>query len=186
MSTKRSSAPLRPTHSGRTETPQPIHLLLLWEGEPTRTVLQAFLDDSTPIELVLTRAETDRASPARKPHREAPPVYLCRVAIRRPGGAVLYLRIAEVDWLEGANQYVRLHTGRRTFLVRESLSHLEQRLDPRQFLRIHRSTIVQLERIEQLLMESPRHRWAVLTDGTRLKVSPSSWELLQQALEATA
>ena len=63
------------------------------------------------------------------------------------GGRIFFLKIEEIDWIEAAGNYVKLHAGQTAHLVRDTLSRLEAKLDPRQFLRIHRSMIVRIDRI---------------------------------------
>src|SRR6266545_303466 len=68
----------------------------------------------------------------------------------KAGGRVFFLRVDEIDWIEAAANYVRLHVGSETHLLRETMNALEGRLDAEQFVRIHRSTIVHLDRIQEL------------------------------------
>jgi two-component system LytT family response regulator len=93
-----------------------------------------------------------------------------RLAIRNDG-RVTFVRVADVDWVESASNYVRLHTGKTSHLLRESLAGLETRLDPARFLRIHRTTIVNVERLRELQPWFSGEFIAILQDGTRLKVS---------------
>src|SRR5262249_33746961 len=65
----------------------------------------------------------------------------------KSGGRIYFVRIEEIDWIEAAGNYVHLHVGKDDHLLRESLSGLEKKLDPGEFVRIHRSAIVNLERI---------------------------------------
>lgn len=71
---------------------------------------------------------------------------LRRFAVRR-GSETTFVNVADVEWIEGLGDYAGLHVGSRTHLIRESLSVLAQRLDPRSFLRVHRSTIVKIDAI---------------------------------------
>ncbi|MEP6732879.1 MAG: LytTR family DNA-binding domain-containing protein [bacterium] len=96
--------------------------------------------------------------------------YAQRFATRR-GGEILFVSAADVDWIESCGDYAALHTARRTHLLRETLQELERRLDPSQFVRIHRSTIVRLDRIRTLTALTNRDGLARLTDGTELRVS---------------
>lgn len=96
--------------------------------------------------------------------------YAQRFATRR-GGEIVFVPAAEVDWIEGCGDYAALHTGRRTHLVRETLQELERRLDPAQFVRIHRSTIVRLDKIRAFTSLTNRDGVARLSDGTELRVS---------------
>lgn len=87
------------------------------------------------------------------------------------GGRVQVLPVEEVDWIEAAGDYVRLHAGSRTHLLRDRISILAQQLDPARFVRIHRSTIVNIERVRELEPYGNGDYIVVLTDGTSLKLS---------------
>jgi two-component system, LytTR family, response regulator len=89
------------------------------------------------------------------------------------GGRVLFLPAEEIDWIEAAGVYVQLHAGSRKFLHRASLAELEASLDPRRFIRIHRSSIVNIQRVQELYPHSHGDYVAVLKDGTRLRLSRS-------------
>jgi two-component system, LytTR family, response regulator len=78
---------------------------------------------------------------------------------------------AEVDWIEAAGKYVRVHTGETSHLVRQSITDVEQRLDTRRFLRIHRGTIVNVRRIAEMNRGFGGGLFVVLRDGTRLTMS---------------
>jgi two-component system LytT family response regulator len=95
---------------------------------------------------------------------------LTRLVIKS-AGRIFFLRVEEIDWIEGADNYVQLHAGKEKHLLRETLQSLEGRLDPERFLRIHRSTIVNIDRIQEL--QSLFHGdYAVrLRDGTELTLS---------------
>lgn len=96
--------------------------------------------------------------------------YTDRFAVKT-GRRIVFVHADEIDWIEAAGDYASLHVGKKTHLVRETLQHLEQRLDPARFLRIHRSTIVAADRIHE--MEAlPNHEFRVrLADGTELRAS---------------
>ena len=72
-----------------------------------------------------------------------------RVLVRN-GGRVAFVRVEEIDWIEAQGNYLRLHKGSSSYLVRQTMNEMEATLDPRRFLRIHRSTIVNIERIKEL------------------------------------
>jgi two-component system LytT family response regulator len=93
-----------------------------------------------------------------------------RLAVKREG-TVYFVKIADVDWVEAASNYVRLHTGRETHLLRESMTGIGARLDPRRFLRIHRTAIVNVDRIRELQPWFSGEYIVILQDGTKLKVS---------------
>ncbi|MBV8833971.1 MAG: response regulator transcription factor [Acidobacteriaceae bacterium] len=82
----------------------------------------------------------------------------------------LVIPVAEIDWIGAEDYYARLHVGTKTYLVRESLSSLETRLDPLRFARVHRAAMIQLDRIREL-RTTPRGDEAILLDGSRVPVS---------------
>ena len=109
------------------------------------------------------------------PAPAAPPAvaeggYLERLGIR-VGGRLLLLRAEEIDWIAGAGVYAEVHAGTRRYHVRQSLTNLEARLDPARFARIHRSTIVNLGRVRELVPAAHGEYGVVLEDSTRLKLS---------------
>ncbi|HLW76601.1 MAG TPA: LytTR family DNA-binding domain-containing protein [Bryobacteraceae bacterium] len=75
--------------------------------------------------------------------------YLDRLVVKT-GGRVLFIATEEIDYIEASGNYVRLHTGAESYLYRETISHLESELDPGKFVRIHRSTMVNLSRVKEL------------------------------------
>ena len=86
-------------------------------------------------------------------------------------GSVTFVRVAEIDWIGAAGNYVKLHVGRDRHLIRETLSNLERRLDPRVFVRIHRSTIVNVDRIQEVQPWVKGDHVVVLRDGQKLTLS---------------
>ncbi|HVN92752.1 MAG TPA: LytTR family DNA-binding domain-containing protein [Terracidiphilus sp.] len=93
-----------------------------------------------------------------------------RFPVRR-GNEFTFVQAGDVDWIEGLGDYAGLHVGGRTHLIREPLASLEARLDAAQFVRIHRSTIVQVERIARVDPSANRDAVLTLRDGTSLRVS---------------
>lgn len=102
---------------------------------------------------------------------------LTRLVIRS-AGRIFFLRVEEIDWLEAADNYVRIHVGRESHLMRETLQSLEGRLDPSRFLRIHRSTMVNLDRIQELQPLFHGDYVVKLLDGTELSLSRNYRERL--------
>jgi len=96
--------------------------------------------------------------------------YLSRVPVR-VDGRVRVVDLNDVDWLGAADNYVALHCGAREFLVRDTIARIEQRLDPAQFVRIHRSTIVRIDRISELLPDLHGDFQVRLKNGTVLALS---------------
>lgn len=89
----------------------------------------------------------------------------------KSAGRVTFLRVDEIDWIEAAGNYVRLHAGRDAHLLHEGLAALATRLDPSRFARIHRSTLVNLDRVREVQPWFHGDAIAILRDGTRLQVS---------------
>ena len=97
-------------------------------------------------------------------------------------GEVLFVKAADIDWIEAANYYACLHVGARTHVLRRSLIELESELDPEQFCRIHRATIVNLERIRSMELKDDGEYQVVLETGARLRLSRRFRRRLQSRL----
>jgi two-component system LytT family response regulator len=107
--------------------------------------------------------------------------YTARFVVRA-GAKLSFVRAADVDWIDAADNYLRLHVGGREHLVRDTLKSVEAQLDPEIFLRVHRSLIINLERIETV--EPSFHGEYVVTmkDGAQLTTSRSYSERLRALL----
>jgi two-component system LytT family response regulator len=121
---------------------------------------------STLSERLLNLLESYRA-PA-----DADPGYLTRLSLK-DAGRVVFLDVSEVDWIEAADYYVQLHVGGKSYLHRESMQRLEEKLDPDHFLRIHRSAIINRARVKELRHRNGRELVCVLANGVTLKVARS-------------
>jgi two-component system LytT family response regulator len=91
----------------------------------------------------------------------------------RSEGRVRVVGLDEVEWISAADNYVTLHAGRREFLVRDTIAALERQLDPGQFVRVHRSTIVRLDRISELLPDAHGDFRIRLRSGAEVAMSRS-------------
>ena len=113
------------------------------------------------------------------------PTRLERLVIKS-GGRLTSLNVEEIDWIEAAGVYVYLHTGGQAILFRSTVGQLHARLDPRQFLRVHRSAVVNTDRIRELQPRSHGDCIVVLKHGTELPLSrlyrPSLESWLRQSL----
>jgi two-component system, LytTR family, response regulator len=89
----------------------------------------------------------------------------------KSSGRIHFLRMADIDWCEAAGNYVRVHVGPQCYLVRDTMSHLESELDPQQFIRIHRSTIVNVDRVQEMQSSFNGEYVVLLRGGTRLTLS---------------
>lgn len=100
----------------------------------------------------------------------------------KSGGRLFFLRSDEIDWIEAAGNYVRLHVGPQSHLLRETMNAIEARLDPERFFRIHRSRIVNIERIQEMQPWLNGEYSIVLKTGGRLTISRGYREKLQEKL----
>jgi len=123
-----------------------------------------------PIDDERFSAAMDRAIDAVMQRRVTGGVAPIRITAR-DRGRVLLLDVMEVDWVEAQGDYVRLHAGRKTHLVRDTLTRFAGKLPPDRFVRIHRSAVVNVDRVRELLPKPNREWIVVLIDGTRLRLS---------------
>src|SRR4029079_9475203 len=100
----------------------------------------------------------------------------------KSGGRVFFVRTDDIDWIEASGNYVRLHLKEQSFLFRETMNQMESRLDPQRFFRIHRSRIVNTERIKELQPWFNGEYVVVLHNGTQLRLSRSYREKLEERL----
>ena len=98
------------------------------------------------------------------------PRHLQRLMIKS-SGRIYFIKADEVDWIGAEGNYVNLHVGREAHLLRETMSHLATKLDPEKFVRIHRSTIVNVDRVKELQPLFSGDYVAILHDGTQLNLS---------------
>lgn len=119
------------------------------------------------------------------PPSPAPPRYLERIAVEMRG-QMRIVPVERIDFISADGSYAELHAGEDTFVIREQMQTLEERLDPAQFFRIHRGTIVRLDRVDTLLFSAGGDYAVRLTDGRHLKVSRGRWEELAQRLGVQA
>jgi two-component system LytT family response regulator len=104
-----------------------------------------------------------------------------RIAVRN-NGRVVFVKLEEIDWIEASDNYACLHCGRETHVVRETMSELESRLNPAHFLRVHRSAIVNLDRIKELQPWFRGDYRVILRDGTELTLTKNHREKLESRL----
>ena len=100
----------------------------------------------------------------------------------KSSGRIYFVRTQDIDWCEAAGNYVRLHVGQQTHLVRGTMGYIESQLDPAQFVRVHRSTIVNVDRIQELRSSFNGEYVILLHDKTRLTLSRGYRDGLQTKL----
>jgi two-component system LytT family response regulator len=193
---------------GEDETPAVVfvtaydaHALRAFEVHALDYLLKPFSDERFAQALARARAEIDThglAELARRIHgliapaAGAPPGEAARETDAAPGpgrllipevGRTRVVRLDQVDWIEAADYYARVHLRDRSHLLRRSLSDLERELDPRRFVRIHRSTIVNVDRVAQLRPLFKGDAVVELEGGRELRVSRQHRARLLAAIE---
>jgi two-component system LytT family response regulator len=129
--------------------------------------------------LAKARAFLDRRGAAPERSRGGP--YLDRIAVKSVGRTV-FVSTAAIDRIETAGNYLCLHAGTETQLVRETMSQLEAKLDPRQFVRIHRSTMVRIDAVREITPLFNGDQSVILADGSKVVLSRSYREKAKAAL----
>ncbi|MDQ3797859.1 MAG: LytTR family DNA-binding domain-containing protein [Acidobacteriota bacterium] len=145
-------------------------------GEASETLL-AVLDDLK-SRTGESPAQRDNIKPDTAAHREP----IERVVVKS-AGRIYFLKVEEIDWIEGAGDYLSLHTGSGAHLIRETMSSFHAKLDSRKFLRIHRSTIVNIDRVKDIRPLFKGEYVITLTGGKRLKSSRGYRRELQTLLD---
>lgn len=107
--------------------------------------------------------------------------YLDRILIKT-GGKAIFLKVEEIDWIEAEGDYVKLHVGSQQHLLRDTMKRLESQLDPKRFLRVHRSAIVNLDRIKELHPYFHGDYMILLQDGTEIKLSRTRRKQMEERL----
>jgi two-component system LytT family response regulator len=107
--------------------------------------------------------------------------HLERLVIKA-NGRIYFLETNDIDWIEAEGNYVSVHSAKKSHLLRETISSLESKLDPKKFVRIHRSSIVRLDRIQELQPWFHGEYRVILQDGTQLTLSRNHRDKLQEAL----
>ena len=158
-----------------------------WAGELGQEL--AALLQSHEMAIAATRQGQSSAALPTPPSGATPPgtddgastQYLERIMVR-VARKTYFVPVSEIDWIGADDYYAQLHVGKRVHLLRESLQSLETRLDPHRFVRVHRSAIVSLDRV-QLVQSYFRGAYVIsLKDGTQLKLSRSRRAAFELAL----
>jgi two-component system, LytTR family, response regulator len=103
----------------------------------------------------------------------------------KSGGRIFFVRTAEIDWIEAAGNYVKLHVGNDSHLIRETMNAVETKLSPDMFVRIHRCHIVNIEQVRELQPWFNGEYVVFLKNGTRLTLSRGYRERLQERVGRT-
>lgn len=101
----------------------------------------------------------------------------------KSSGEIYFLKVDEIDWIEAEGDYMKFHVAGKAHLLRETMARLEARLDPERFIRIHRSTIVNIDRVRKLIPAFAGDYAVVLADGTKLRLSRGYQERMQAVMD---
>lgn len=110
---------------------------------------------------------------------DEPKAYPSRFLVK-DGSKEILLPVEKIEWIEAAEYYSCLHSNGRRFMLRETISNLSEKLDPEQFIRIHRSSIVNLDQIREIYREGQTEGSVVLMDGQKLRMSKAGRQKLSE------
>jgi two-component system LytT family response regulator len=151
------------------------------QGRKIRALLEQVLGEGAAASVERTAASAGNGhvpSPIR--HR-----FLDRLMVKHDG-RVFFVKVTDVDWFEASGNYVRIHTGKVSHLIRETMQRVEAQLDPSMFVRIHRAVIVNLDRIRELQPWFAGDYVVILRDGRQLKLSRTYREQLHTRMQRLA
>jgi len=165
------------------------HAIRAFEANALDYLLKPFSDERWEAAVARARARHDerhlrefgRSVLHLLSERAQPGGYLDRLVVKG-SGTTRFIRVADIDWIEGAGVYVNLHAGGKELLYRSALNELAGQLDPRRFIRVHRSTIVNIDSIRELQPISHGEFEIVLKDGQRTRVSRTYRAQLEKRL----
>jgi two-component system LytT family response regulator len=150
------------------------YLLKPFDRERFQTALRRALERvkhrDSDVQQKQTALLTELRPPAKMPERLAV----------KSGGRVVFVKVSDIDWIEAAHNYVELHVGKESHLLRETLNAIEARLSPEKFARISRSAIVNIERVKELQPLFHGEYTVTLQNGTRVTLSRRYRDKLQQ------
>jgi two-component system LytT family response regulator len=92
-----------------------------------------------------------------------------------------FVSVDDIEWIEAADYYSCIHAGPKNLMLREPIKQLAETLDPRKFVRVHRSAIVNIDHVSEILREGRSEGWVLLSNGRRLKMSKAGWHALLDA-----
>jgi two-component system, LytTR family, response regulator len=113
-------------------------------------------------------------------HPEQPQRFLTR-----SGNTASLVSVSDIEWIEAADYYVCLHAGGKRHLVRESIRALEAKLDPKKFIRLHRSAIVNLDHLREIHRDGQAEGWVLLSTGDRVRLNRNGWRKLVDVTRAS-
>lgn len=165
------------------------HAVRAFEANALDYLLKPFSDERFEAAIARVRTRLDERSMHEFGQRlmqmlstERPAHRILHRLVVKSGGALRFIRVADIDWIEAAGVYVNLHLANKEILYRSALADLAERLDPTRFVRVHRSTIVNIESILQLEPISHGEFDVVMKSGARTRISRSYRVQLEERL----
>ena len=154
------------------------YALRAFEVHAADYLLKPFTPDRLRAALERVRERRNGASSDVEDERE-PNGYATRIVFRSRG-RILFLPVSEIRWIAAEENYVRISTAEETHLLRETMNRLEKRLDPRNFLRVHRSSIVNLQHVKEVRRDGDGETAVMLLNGQKVPVSRSYRSRIQR------
>ena len=151
------------------------------QGRKIRALLEQVLGEDRTSAALADRPAQPMGGQAAMPRTR----FLDRLMVKHDG-RVFFVKVSDVDWFEASGNYVRVHTGKVSHLIRETMHHVEAQLDPSMFVRIHRAVIVNIDRIKELQPWFAGDYVVILRDGRQLKLSRTYREHLQSRMHLFA
>jgi two-component system LytT family response regulator len=144
-----------------------------------RVQMKASLETQEKLASVLTTLEAITASASATSASAAPASadYVARFVVHS-GSKDLFVNVEDMAWIEAADYYVCLHVADKKHMLRESIKKLEEQLDPKRFIRIHRSAIVNIGCVREIHREGRSEGWVLLSNGDRVRMSVAGWKKL--------
>jgi two-component system LytT family response regulator len=164
--------------------PRPLVVFLTAHGEHA---LEAF--DAAALDYVLKPVDPKRLAQAldrvrgqlaRPPAARA--AYPDRFLVRKAHGRRVVVRAADIEWIAAERNYIRLHTAAGSHLMREAIGRIEEQLDPRRWMRIHRSAIVKIDCVKELTADADGNLSLTMSDGQTLSVGDSYRDAFEERL----
>ncbi|MFC5864637.1 LytR/AlgR family response regulator transcription factor [Acidicapsa dinghuensis] len=146
--------------------PERLHAALVRVKE--QIAAQAALMSHEKLQSILTTLTHGSASQQEYPKRLVVP----------NGTRDAFVNVEEIEWIEAADYYSCLHVGAKKLMLRETIKQLAETLNPSRFVRVHRSAIVNIDQVQEIVREGRNEGWVVLRNGQRLKMSRAGWQNL--------
>lgn len=147
------------------------------EPERLRTTLARVKERIASNAALLTQQQLKSVLASLENDSNPPKEYPKRFLVHN-GAKDLFISVEDIEWIEAADYYSCLHVGTKNLMLRETIKQLASTLDPQKFVRIHRSVIVNMEHLQEIVREGQNEGSVVLTNGQRLKMSKAGWQNL--------